>query len=62
MIKDKVIASMPGRNHRGDKSMCIGQFTIDYSKDDDKFYLVYPSGHVRELSTEEAAKYLGVKE
>jgi hypothetical protein len=61
-LKDRVLNLMPSRNHKGDKSFCIGTFTLDYSKEEDKFYLVYPEGRVKEITLETAAKYIGLGE
>lgn len=61
MEKSEVIDYMCDRNSRGDKSVCIGGFTIDYLKDEDKFYLTYPNGKAREITLDEAKKYMGLK-
>jgi len=61
MEKSEVLETMCDRNHKGDKSVCIGSFTIDYLKDEDQFYLTYPTGFVRKLSLEDAIKYMGLE-
>lgn len=61
MPKEQLLESMPKRNSQGDRSVCIGAFTIDYSKEQDKFYLVYPNGHVREIDADTAKRYMGVE-
>jgi hypothetical protein len=58
MNKNEVLETMCDRNSQGDKSVCIGAFTIDYIKSRDKFYLTYPNGHVREIDLETAKKYM----
>lgn len=61
MSKNEVLETMCDRNRQGDKSVCIGAFTIDYIKEKDQFYLTYPNGHVREIGLESAKKYMGLK-
>lgn len=60
LAKKDLLDQMCDRNHLGDKSVCLGGFTIDYLKDKDKFYLTYPSGDSREISAETAARYMGL--
>lgn len=60
LAKKDLLDQMCDRNHLGDKSVCIGQFTIDYLKDRDKFYLTYPSGASREIDADTAARYMGL--
>ena len=60
MKKEEILECMCDRNSKGDKSVCFGGFTIDYLKDRDKFYLIFPAGSVREIEMATAAKYMGL--
>jgi hypothetical protein len=59
MNRQELIDSMCKRNGQGDKSVCIGGFTIDYYKESDIFVLVFPGGFEREITFAEARKYMG---
>jgi len=60
MEKVDLLKRMSGCNSKQDKNRTImlGLFCIDYSHEEDKFFLTYPAGAVKEITFETAKKYI----